>query len=85
MYSNKNQRAYGGCLGTERRRRTWETAISLDKLLTSIISRGCPNGETPPIYRRVHTLLLGSNPLKLSARQSGGIETSQYSDEKKTK
>ena len=31
----KLERAYGGCLGVERRRRTWTAAISLGELLTS--------------------------------------------------
>ena len=31
----KLQRAYGGCLGDKRRRRTWEAAISFGELLTS--------------------------------------------------
>ena len=30
----KLQRAYGGCLGDKRRRRTWEAAISSGKPLT---------------------------------------------------
>ncbi len=31
----KLERAHGGCLGVERRRRTWTAAISLGELLTS--------------------------------------------------
>ena len=35
----KLERAHGGCLGVERRRRTWTAAISLGELLTSFDPR----------------------------------------------
>jgi hypothetical protein len=41
----KLQRAYGGCLGTQKRRRTWLTAISLGEPYQAL-TREFPNGET---------------------------------------
>jgi hypothetical protein len=35
-YDEKLGRAHGGCLGTKRRRRTWQTAISNGELYASI-------------------------------------------------
>src|SRR5215831_2815247 len=47
----KLQRAYGGCLGSQRRRRTWTAAISSGEPLTGfdpeISEWGNPTGECP--------------------------------------
>jgi hypothetical protein len=47
----KLRRAYGGCLGSQRRRRTWTAAISFGELLTSfdpeISEWGNPQGVLP--------------------------------------
>ena len=50
----KLQRAYGGCLGSQRRRRTWTAAISSGEPLTGrdpeISEWGTPTGECPSAY-----------------------------------
>jgi hypothetical protein len=55
----KLERAHGGCLGVERRRRTWTAAISLGELLTSFDPRisECENA------RRVYLPTYVANPL----------------------
>src|SRR5436190_1237872 len=48
----KLERAHGGCLGVERRRRTWTAAKSLGELRTSkdprISEWDNPRGDNPP-------------------------------------
>jgi len=71
-------RAYGGCLGANRRRRTWQAAISLGKPQAGFITRGCPNGKTPLVVDQ------GSPPEFIGRRsQTCRSETSQYAEEKK--
>ena len=71
-------RAHGGCLGRDRRRRTWQAAISFGEPHTGVIIRRSPNGET-----------LLSKPQERPAEYIGGYERtqgsepSQYLEEKK--
>ena len=73
----KLQRAHGGCLGNERRRRTWTAAISLGELLTSFDPR-ISEWDNP---RRLN---LPANGEYIAVRQrTPGTETSKYREEEK--
>lgn len=70
--------AHGECLGSKRRRKTWQPAKSLGELATSIDPRmsewGNPIGE-----------ILSSCTESIGAeKQTSGTETSQYREEKKS-
>ena len=41
-------RAYGGCLGCKRRRRTWQSCEKPRGAAKQAVIRGSPNGETQP-------------------------------------
>ena len=75
----KRERAHGGCLGTARRRRTWQAAKSLGERQTRIDPKmsewSNPSGATPRHFR------LNEIGRKSETR---GSETSQYPEEKKT-
>jgi hypothetical protein len=75
----KLQRAHGGCLGDQRRRRTWTAAISSGEPLTGfdpeISEWGNPRRDYLPV-----------NGEFIAVRQpSQGTETSKYLDESKSK
>ena len=70
--------AYGGCLGSKRRRKTWQPAKSPGELATSdeprISEWGNPTGE-----------ILSSWLEKIGPeKRTLGTETSQYREEKKS-
>lgn len=52
--SQKKQGRMGDALAQEGDEGRGIRAIRLDKLDTSVMSRGSPNEETPPVYRRMH-------------------------------
>ena len=75
----KLQRAHGGCLGDQRRRRTWTAAKSSGELLTSfdpeISEWGNPRRDYLPVGGEF-----------IAVRQpSQGTETSKYLDERKSR
>ena len=65
--------AHGGCLGTDRRRRTWQAAISPGELQASR-DPGVSEWGNPA----------GANPVTLSREPTQGTETSKYLEEKKS-
>ena len=65
---SKGTRAYGGCQGNRRRRRTWPAAKSHGELQAS---------EDPWISE-------WGNPIMPEGRRTMGRETSQYHQEKKS-
>ena len=73
----KLERAQGGCLGTESRRRTRQAAKSSGEAQTArdpeISEWGNPHGKTPCIHTPIHNVWKGT----------GGTETSKYPEEKK--
>ena len=71
-------RAHGGCLGRDRRRRTWQAAISFGEPHTGVIIRRSPNGETLPSKPR-------ERPAEFigGCERTQGSEPSQYLEEKK--
>src|SRR5512139_1655799 len=75
----KLRRAHGGCLGNERRRRTWTAAKSFGEPLTGcdpeISEWGNPRWDNQPS----HTEYIGV------WKPSQGTETSKYLDERKSK
>ena len=50
-YIVKQLSAYGGCLGSQRRRRTWKSAKSVGELTTRVIAYDVRMGK--PNYREV--------------------------------
>jgi hypothetical protein len=74
----KLQRAYGGCLGARRRRRTWQAAISLGELQASF-DPGISEWGNPPAYKR-------ERPAEYIGgyEQTQGSEPSQYLEENKS-
>lgn len=70
-----NLRAYGGCLGSKRRRRTWRGCDKFRGGAKQPAIRKSPNGET---------LLVRETILLSSVERTQGSETSQYLEEKKT-
>jgi hypothetical protein len=74
----KKESAQGGCLGSKRRRKTWQPAKSPGELATSIDPRisewGNPLGADPVSQ----TQYIGLRKRTL------GTETSQYREEKKS-
>jgi hypothetical protein len=73
-------RAHGGCLGTESRRRTWLTAISLGEPSAGVISGDFRMGQ-PGTGNAVspYTESIGV------AEGTRGTETSKYPEEEKVK
>jgi hypothetical protein len=72
--SVKRESAQGGCLGTSRRRRTWQAAKSLGELQASVDPGVSEWGNPAEVVLR-H--LLAEEPTQ-------GTETSQYLEEKKS-
>lgn len=73
----ENIRAYGGCLGFERRRRTWLGCAKRREGAEQPVIRRYPNEET-------HFAEMQSTWLfKQSQERTLGSETSQYQEEKK--
>jgi hypothetical protein len=74
----KETSAHGGCLGSKRRRKTWQPAKSPGELATSIDPRmsewGNPIGE----------ILLSCTEYIGAEKRTQGTETSQYLEEKKS-
>ena len=52
-------RAHGGCLGTKRRRRTWQAAISFGELHASVITEDFRMGQ--PSWLKTSYLVIGAN------------------------
>ena len=74
----KLRRAHGGCLGDERRRRTWTAAISPGEPLAGF-DPGISEWDNP---RRDY--LPSRSELIATRKPTQGTETSKYLDEKKT-
>ena len=74
----KKLSAHGGCLGSKRRRKTWQPAKSPGELATSIDPRmsewGNPVGE----------ILSSSTEYIGTKKRTQGTETSKYLEEKRT-
>ena len=74
----KKLSAHGGCLGSKRRRKTWQPAKSPGELATSIDPRmsewGNPVGE----------ILSSSTEYIGTKKRTQGTETSKYLEEKKS-
>ena len=74
----KLQRAHGGCLGDQRRRRTWTAAKSFGEPLTGFDPEISEWGNPRRDY-------LPANGESIAVRQpSQGTETSKYLDERKS-
>ena len=78
-YAGKVPWAHGGCLGTGRRRRTWQAAISRGEAQTApdprISEWGNPPGRAPG----------HGAPNQIGAAEAtGGTETSKYPEERKS-
>ncbi len=71
-------RAHGGCLGRDRRRRTWQAAISFGEPHTGVFNRRSPNGATLPgkPWKHPAEFIGGSE-------RTEGSEPSQYLEEEK--
>ena len=74
----KLQRAYGGCLGDKRRRRTWTAAKSFGELLTSVDPKISESGNRLGVSQGAITESIGDE------RPTRGTETSKYPEEKKS-
>ena len=74
----KLRRAHGGCLGDERRRRTWTAAISPGEPLAGF-DPGISEWDNP---RRDY--LPSRSEFIATRKPTQGTETSKYLDEKKT-
>lgn len=74
----KKLSAYGGCLGSKRRRKTWQPAKSPGELATSIDPRISEWGNP------IEEILSSCNEYIVAERQTLGTETSQYREEKKS-
>ncbi len=74
----KLRRAHGGCLGDERRRRTWTAAKSHDEPLTGRDSWISEWGNPRRDYLPAHGEYIAMRP------QTQGTETSKYLLEKKS-
>ena len=72
--SVKRISAHGGCLGTNRRRRTWQAAKSLGELQASIDPGMSEWGNPARVVPR-HSF---------RGEPTGGTETSQYPEEEKS-
>ena len=75
----KLQRAHGGCLGDQRRRRTWTAAKSSGEPLTGFDPEISEWGNPRRDY------LPASDEFIVVRQPSQGTETSKYLDEKKSK
>jgi hypothetical protein len=75
----KLRRAHGGCLGDQRRRRTWTAAKSSGEPLTGFDPEISEWGNPRRDYLPSHTEYIGVR------KPSQGTETSKYLDERKSK
>ena len=70
----KRESAHGGCLGTDRRRRTWQAAKSF----------GEPQAGLDPEMSEWGNPA-GGEPVTAEAEPTRGTETSKYPEEEKSK
>jgi hypothetical protein len=77
-YMVKKLSAHGGCLGSKRRRKTWQPAKSPGELATSIDPRISEWGNP------VRVILLSCTEYIGAEKQTQGTETSKYLEEKKS-
>src|SRR5215472_16228808 len=75
----KLRRAHGGCLGDQRRRRTWTAAKSSGEPLTGCDPEVSEWGNPRRDYLPSHAEYIGMR------KPSQGTETSKYLDERKSK
>jgi hypothetical protein len=74
----KKLSAQGGCLGSKRRRKTWQPAKSPGELATSFDPRISEWGDPTGVILLSGTEYIGTK------KRTGGTETSKYPEEKKS-